>query len=69
MRLTKVLVLTSVGLLLATSGLAQVATSRLEGTVRDESGAVVPGAKVEVVNVKTQVRTEARLRLRDFENR
>ncbi len=45
-------------ILIAAVSLAQVATSRLEGTVQDASGAVVPGAKVEVVNVKTQVRTE-----------
>ena len=39
-------------------GLAQVATSRLEGTIQDESGAVIPGAKVTALNTKTQVRAE-----------
>jgi hypothetical protein len=36
-----------------------VSTSRLEGTIQDESGAVVPGAKVEAVNVKTGIATQA----------
>jgi hypothetical protein len=44
--------------LIAVIGLAQVATSRLEGVAQDESGAVIPGAKVTAVNVKTQVRAE-----------
>jgi hypothetical protein len=35
-----------------------VSTSRLEGTIQDESGAVVPGAKVEAVNVKTGIATQ-----------
>ena len=39
-------------------GLAQVSTSRLEGTIQDGTGAVVPGAKIEVVNLKTQIRAE-----------
>jgi len=38
---------------------AQVATARLEGIVRDPSGAVVPGASVRVVNNRTQVSAEA----------
>lgn len=37
---------------------AQVATSRLDGSVQDESGAVVPGAKIVVLNEKTQVRAD-----------
>ncbi len=37
------------------AGLAQVATSRLEGTVQDATGAVIPGATVSAVNVKTDV--------------
>lgn len=36
---------------------AQVA-SRLEGTVQDQSGAIIPGAKVAAVNVKNQQRHE-----------
>ncbi len=43
----------------AVMGMAQVATSRLEGIVQDESGAVIPNAKVLAVNVKTQSRSEA----------
>jgi hypothetical protein len=36
------------------TGIAQVATARLEGFVRDPSGAIVPGATVSVVNSRTQ---------------
>jgi len=39
-------------------GTAQVATARLEGAVMDASGAVVPSAKVSVVNNRTQARAE-----------
>ena len=50
----------SFALLLAfETGAAQVATARLEGVVRDPSGRVVPGAKVFVVNTRTQERVEA----------
>jgi hypothetical protein len=35
-----------------------VSTSRLEGTIQDESGAIVPGAKVEAVNTKTGIATQ-----------
>ncbi|MBI5283105.1 MAG: TonB-dependent receptor [Candidatus Solibacter usitatus] len=45
-------------LVLATLGVAQVSTSRLEGSVQDESGAVIPGAKVVAVNDRTQARAE-----------
>ncbi|MBI4874511.1 MAG: carboxypeptidase regulatory-like domain-containing protein [Acidobacteria bacterium] len=44
--------------LIALAALAQVATSRLDGIVEDESGAVIPGAKVLVVNSRTQARAE-----------
>ena len=44
--------------LAAVSGVAQVSSSRLQGTAQDESGAVVPGAIVAVVNVKTQARAQ-----------
>lgn len=39
-------------------GWSQVSTSRLEGTVQDSTGSVVPGAAVEVLNVRTQVRVQ-----------
>src|SRR2546422_6711435 len=58
MDLRKLLMVQAMGLLFVASGLAQVATARLEGTIEDSAGAVVPGAKVEVVNVKTQARAE-----------
>jgi hypothetical protein len=38
--------------------LAQTQTSRLEGSVTDQTGAVVPGAKITAVNVKTDVTAE-----------
>ena len=37
----------------------QVDTTRLEGVVKDASGGVVPGARVSVVDARTQSRTEA----------
>jgi hypothetical protein len=37
---------------------AQVATARLDGIVRDPSGAAVPGASVSAVNSRTQIREE-----------
>ena len=37
---------------------AQVGSARLEGLVRDPSGAVVPGAAISVVNTRTQARAE-----------
>ncbi len=44
---------------LSLSVFAQVQTARLEGTVQDSSGAVIPAAKVSVVNNRTQVRYDA----------
>ena len=44
-------------LLACPNGISQVANARLEGTVRDPSGAVVSGARVSAVNVKTQIQT------------
>ena len=38
---------------------AQVQNARIEGTVQDTSGAVVPGAKLSIVNIRTEVRLEA----------
>jgi len=40
--------------LLFTAAFAQTTNARLEGVVQDPTGAVVPGAKVSVVNVRTQ---------------
>jgi hypothetical protein len=47
----------SVAVLLATSALAQVANSRLEGVVQDSSGAVIPAASVVAVDDRTGVST------------
>ena len=43
----------------ASAAFAQTRASRLEGTVQDQSGAVVPGAKVTAINAKTQSRGDA----------
>ncbi len=46
--------------LLAAAGLsAQFVTASLEGIVQDPSGAVIPSAKVQVVNTSTNVQTPA----------
>jgi hypothetical protein len=45
-------------LLLSNLGFSQVEQSNITGTVMDESGAVVPGARVFVKNVRTGVRSE-----------
>src|SRR5689334_22166668 len=37
----------------------QTTNARLDGTIQDQSGAVVPGAKIEAVNNSTQARAEA----------
>src|SRR5436305_4095452 len=42
-------------LLLGSAGLAQISTARLEGTVQDSTGAVIPGAQVQALNLKTQI--------------
>ena len=44
--------------LLSVSNFAQTANARLEGTVQDSSGAVVPGVKVITVNTNSQARAE-----------
>jgi Carboxypeptidase regulatory-like domain/TonB-dependent Receptor Plug Domain len=41
-----------------TKGLAQVDTATIVGTVRDSSGAVVPGASITATEVNTGIRTE-----------
>ncbi|MEO8026022.1 MAG: TonB-dependent receptor [Bryobacteraceae bacterium] len=45
--------------LLATSMFGQTASSRIQGTIQDQTGAVIPTAKITVVNQKTQGRAEA----------
>ena len=52
------LIVIVLGAWLGPSLLGQVTTARYEGVVQDESGAVVPGAKVEAVNIRTQVRAQ-----------
>lgn len=58
MRALRVPLLILAAIIVAAVTLAQVSTSRLEGTVQDATGAVVPSASVVVVNNKTQVRLE-----------
>ena len=45
--------------LISLSLCAQIQNARVEGTVTDSSLAVVPGAKLTITNIKTQVKTEA----------
>ncbi len=45
-------------LFLATLVYGQVQSGRIEGTVQDSSGAVVPGARLSIVSVRTQVKVE-----------
>jgi len=44
--------------LMVVGALAQTSVSRLEGVVTDQSGAVIPGAKVTALNVRTDVSAE-----------
>ena len=44
---------------LAATLFAQVQSGRIEGTVQDSSNAVVPGAKLSIVNDRTHVKVEA----------
>jgi len=39
--------------------IAQIQNARIEGTVQDSSGAVIPGAKLTIVNVRTQAKLDA----------
>src|SRR5437868_1485417 len=39
--------------------IAQIQNARIEGTVQDSSGAVIPGAKLLLVNIRTQAKMEA----------
>jgi hypothetical protein len=50
----------SLAFLLASSLSAQVEQANITGTVLDESGAVIPGAAVEVINARTKVRAVTR---------
>ncbi|HYK89473.1 MAG TPA: carboxypeptidase regulatory-like domain-containing protein, partial [Acidobacteriota bacterium] len=45
-------------MMLCRPAVAQVGSARLEGVVRDPSGAVVPGAVVSVLNTRTQIQAE-----------
>ncbi len=56
----KVRILTGIAVLamLATATFGQTDSARLEGSVQDPTGAVVPNAKLTLVNVKTQARVE-----------
>lgn len=57
MTMYRILAFVALLVLVAGVGFAQVSTSRLEGTVQDESGTVVADARVTAVNNKTQVRS------------
>src|SRR5689334_20639568 len=43
---------------LTVAAIAQTTNARLDGTVQDPSGAVIPSAHVEAVNTNTQARAE-----------
>jgi hypothetical protein len=45
--------------LIAVSASGQVVTASLEGIIQDPTGAVVPAAKVQVINTSTNVKTAA----------
>ncbi len=53
------LLLCLLGGISAVSALAQIQSARMEGTVQDSSGASIPGAKLAIVNTRTQVRIAA----------
>lgn len=59
MHLRRLGLLSAVLTLLATSSFAQSTNARLDGSVQDQSGAVIPAAKVSVVDSKTQTRADA----------
>jgi hypothetical protein len=54
MSIRRVLVIVLTVLALAAIALAQTQTCRLDGTIQDQTGAVVPNVTVHAVNVKTQ---------------
>ena len=57
-RRTRSLLLLTILVMAAVLCLAQTQTARLIGTVRDSTGAVIPGAKVTAVETGTRARTE-----------
>jgi hypothetical protein len=59
MSIRKIFVVVVAVLALVAMALAQTQTCRLDGTVQDQTGAVVPNATVRAVNVKTQVTAQA----------
>src|SRR5438067_11465614 len=52
--------LVAAALLLTSAGMAQISTARLEGTVQDSTGAVIPGAQVQALNLKTQTAADTK---------
>ncbi len=54
----KVITVTGVLMALAVPAAGQVLTSRVDGTVQDQSGAVIPGASVTLTNVDTNISLE-----------
>ena len=56
---TTIAIITGLLLAVATPPAAQTLTSRVEGTVRDEAGGVIPGAAVTMTEVDTNVVREA----------
>ena len=46
--------------------LSQIQNARIEGTVQDTSGAVIPGAKLSIVNVRTRVHFEGEANAEGF---
>ncbi len=56
---TRVIALAPILLAVFIPAAAQVLTSRVDGTVRDQSGAVLPGVSVTLTNVETNAASEA----------
>ena len=46
--------------------LSQIQNARIEGTVQDTSGAVIPGAKLSIVNVRTRIHFEGEANAEGF---
>ena len=55
----RVITVTGILIALAVPAAGQVLTSRVDGTVQDQSGAVIPGASVTLTNVDTNISLEA----------
>src|SRR5215469_16400956 len=47
------------GCALALPLIAQIQNARIEGTVQDASGALIPGAKLAIINNRTETKLEA----------